>query len=59
MFVCYDDEDSDKRKTCAMQVKKRDVVIMSVKDFEKQIGYTRNAEFNDKEFLAEYYETKL
>lgn len=59
VFVCYDDEDSDKRKTCAMQVKKRDVVIMSVKDFEKQIGYTRNAEFNDKEFLAEYYETKL
>lgn len=59
VFVCYDDEDNDKRKTCAMQVKKRDLVIMSVKDFEKQIGYTRNAEFNDKEFLAEYYETKL
>ena len=32
---------------------------MTLKEFENFVGYERNLFFNDKVFLAGYYETKL
>lgn len=59
IFVVSDSEENDKRKELVEQVKKRKITIMMLGDFEKFVGYEKDNEFDDTEFLAEYYETRL
>lgn len=59
VFVINDQNDNDKRKLLVDQIKKRKITIMTLKEFENFVGYERNLFFNDKVFLAGYYETKL
>ena len=59
VFVIKDQNNNDKRKLLVEQIKKRKIAILTLKEFEKLVGYEENYAFNDKVFLAGYYETKL
>ncbi len=59
IFVVNDANDNDKRKLLIEQIKKRKITIVTLREFEKFIGYEENYPFNDKVFLSGYYETKL
>ena len=59
VFVINDQNNNDKRKLLVEQIKKRKIAILTLKEFEKLVGYEENYAFNDKVFLAGYYETKL
>lgn len=59
LFVVTDKNDNDKRKALVEQIKKRKVTIITLPEFEELCGYEKNLNFNDKEILAKYYETRL